>query len=62
MGQTPLIIAQVRAMDQRLTELKHPHKLVVYDGDDHSINKHRAEFNAELVAWFKERLSNQKPK
>ena len=55
-------VDQARAMDQRLTELKHPHKLVIYEGDDHSINKHRKEVDAELVAWFKERLSNQKPK
>jgi dipeptidyl aminopeptidase/acylaminoacyl peptidase len=53
-------VAQVRAMDQRLTELKHPHKLVVYDGDDHSINKHRKEVDAELVAWFKDNLTNKK--
>jgi dipeptidyl aminopeptidase/acylaminoacyl peptidase len=54
-------VDQARAMDQKLTELKHPHKLVIYEGDDHSISKHRAEFEAELVAWFKDTLSNRKP-
>lgn len=53
-------VDQARAMDQRLTELKHPHKLVIYEGDDHSLNKHQAEFNAELIAWFKDNLTNKK--
>lgn len=53
-------VAQARAMDQKLTELKHPHKLVIYDGDDHSINSHRKEFEEELVVWFKNNLTNKK--
>jgi len=54
-------VNNAKDMDKKLTELKHPHKLVIYEGDNHSIGKHRKELDAELVAWFKDTLSNKKP-
>jgi dipeptidyl aminopeptidase/acylaminoacyl peptidase len=54
-------VDQARAMDQKLTELQHPHKLVIYEGDNHSLGMHQKELETELVAWFKETLSNKKP-
>jgi dipeptidyl aminopeptidase/acylaminoacyl peptidase len=54
-------VNNAKDMDKKLTELKHPHKLVIYEGDNHSIGMHRKELEAELVAWFKDTLSNKKP-
>lgn len=54
-------VANAKAMDKKLTELKHPHKLVIYEGDNHSIGNHRKEMQDELVAWFKDNLTNKKP-
>lgn len=39
-------------MDQKLTELKHPDKLVIYEDDNHSFTGHQKDMQNELVAWF----------
>lgn len=38
---------------KKLKALEHPHKLVVYPGDNHGLRHHRKEAEQELVAWFK---------
>jgi dipeptidyl aminopeptidase/acylaminoacyl peptidase len=43
-------------MDKKLTELKHPHKLVTYPGGDHSLSSFQSQLNAEVYAWFKTTL------
>jgi dipeptidyl aminopeptidase/acylaminoacyl peptidase len=53
-------VNNAKLMDQKLTTLKHPHKLVIYAGDGHSINTHRKEMQNELIAWFKDNLTNKK--
>lgn len=53
-------VDNAKLMDKKLTELKHPHKLVIYEGDNHAISMHGRERNAELVVWFKDTLSNKK--
>jgi len=51
-------VKNAKIMAQKLTELKHPHKLVIYEGDNHSISGHRREMQDELITWFNEKLRN----
>lgn len=44
------------ALADELSKQKIPHKLVLYQGDNHGVWKHRQQMNQELVAWFKEYL------
>lgn len=49
-------VTNAKAMAKKLTELKQPHKLVIYEGDNHSLSAHRDDMKKELVAWFKQHL------
>ncbi|GGO65561.1 alpha/beta hydrolase family protein [Bowmanella pacifica] len=35
-----------------LESLEHPHKLVIYPGDNHGLTKHRQEMISEVVGWL----------
>lgn len=41
-----------RAMARRLEALARPHRLVVYAGDGHGLQAHRARAYAEILDWF----------
>lgn len=45
-----------RAMDARLQQLGRPHKLIVYPGDSHGIEKNKRAVHIEILNWFKNAL------
>jgi dipeptidyl aminopeptidase/acylaminoacyl peptidase len=49
-------LAQSVNFAKALEAKKHPHKLVIYPGDDHGLDLHRKEADAEIQAWLKQYL------
>lgn len=45
-------VANGTRLHQRLDQLQHPNKLIVYPGDDHFLSHHRKEAIDEVVGWF----------
>jgi dipeptidyl aminopeptidase/acylaminoacyl peptidase len=46
-------LKEVEAMDAALARAGLPHKLVVYEGDEHQLALHRPEWLQEAVSWFR---------
>jgi dipeptidyl aminopeptidase/acylaminoacyl peptidase len=46
-------LAQAQALDATLTRLGREHKLLVFDGDAHTIYVHRQEMIDAVLAWFR---------
>jgi dipeptidyl aminopeptidase/acylaminoacyl peptidase len=47
-------VDESRAMSARLQHLGHPHKLIVYPGDNHGLQRNRRAARAEILAWFEQ--------
>jgi dipeptidyl aminopeptidase/acylaminoacyl peptidase len=45
-------VANGKRLHQRLDQLQHPNKLIVYPGDDHFLSHHRKEAIDEVIRWF----------
>jgi dipeptidyl aminopeptidase/acylaminoacyl peptidase len=43
-------------LDEKLTALNHPHKLVIYPGEGHDLYRYKSESIQELDDWFKQHL------
>jgi dipeptidyl aminopeptidase/acylaminoacyl peptidase len=39
-------------LHQRLDQVQHPNRLIVYPGDDHFLSRHREEAIGAVVGWF----------
>ncbi|MEW6167385.1 MAG: alpha/beta fold hydrolase [Pseudomonadota bacterium] len=48
---------QALSFASRLQDLARPYKLVVYEGGSHSLVEHQDEVDAEVVSWFRDKLS-----
>ncbi len=46
-------VEQSVELAEKLKSLGHPHELVIYKDDGHSLRKHRPELAAKLESWFK---------
>ena len=45
-------VEQSRLLSAKLTERQHPHKLVIYQNDDHSLSKNQQRLLAQISAWL----------
>lgn len=45
-------VSNATRLHRRLEELKRPHKLIIYRGDDHFLSAHRTQAIDEVVRWF----------
>jgi dipeptidyl aminopeptidase/acylaminoacyl peptidase len=43
---------------QKLLALHIPHRLVIFEGTDHSLSEHGAESNKMTISWFERFLKN----
>lgn len=47
-------VSDSHAVANRMEQLKRPHKLVVYPGDDHGLQKNRGPARQEILGWFRQ--------
>lgn len=47
-------VSDSRAMADRLKQLGRPHKLIVYAGDNHGLQKNRGPAHREILSWFRQ--------
>ena len=45
-------------MAMELDRLRHPHRLIIYEGGDHGLTGHRKSVDLEVLAWFNRFLKN----
>jgi dipeptidyl aminopeptidase/acylaminoacyl peptidase len=49
-------VEQSKILSARLTELNHSHKLVIYEGDNHGLEKNRGAMLDEVLEWLNAKL------
>ncbi|WDE02187.1 alpha/beta hydrolase family protein [Thalassomonas actiniarum] len=51
-------VEQSKSLAMILEKEQHPHKLIIYPGDNHGLRKHHSELKTEVAAWLKKHLSS----
>ena len=51
-----VVVRDAQDMAAELERVGQPHKLIIYENDDHFLRKHIEEERQELVSWFKSKL------